>query len=81
MNLFRRIFNRYAPPADEPAESLSKADRVVDILNRDWFFQAGGLGAVPRGTITAIAREAGCSQGYVSRLAKANGYRVGKSDG
>lgn len=80
MNLFRRLFNHYAPPADEPyvpAEDLSKADKVIDLFHRDFFFED----VVPRGTITAIAREAGCSQGYVSRLAKAHGYRVGKSDG
>lgn len=79
MNLFRRIFNRYAPPADEPyvpEEDLSKADKVIDLFHRDYFHED----VVPRGTIAAIAREAGCSQGYVSRLAKAHGYRVGKSE-
>ena len=77
MNIFRRLFRRYAPAADEPfaTEDLSKADRVVDLFHRDHFHDD----VLPRGTITDIAREAGCSQGYVSRLAKAHGYRVGKA--
>ena len=80
MNVFRRLVRRYAPPADEPfvaAEDLSKADKVVDLFHRDHFFDD----VLPRGSITDIAREAGCSQGYVSRLAKAHGYTVGKANG
>ena len=80
MNILRRLFRRYAPPADEPFvadEDLSKADRVNDLFYRD-FYQVDVL---PRGTISDIAREAGCSQGYVSRLAKAHGYSVGKANG
>mgnify|MGYP002413063053 CR=1 FL=1 len=81
MRLFRRLFNIFSPSlriegGDIPDEDLSKADKVIDLFHRDYFHED----VVPRGTITAIAREAGCSQGYVSRLAKANGYRVGKSE-
>lgn len=80
MNIFRRLFRRYAPPADEPSiadEDLSKADRVVDLFHRGYFHED----VLPRGTITDIAREAGCSQGYVSRLARRHGYTVGKANG
>jgi len=79
VNIFQRLFRRYAPAADEPfaTEELSKADKVVDLFHRNHFFDD----VLPRGTITDIAREAGCSQGYVSRLAKAHGYTVGKANG
>ena len=77
MNIFRRLSRRYAPAADEPfaTEELSKADKVVDLFHRDHFFDD----VLPRGSITDIAREAGCSQGYVSRLARRHGYTVGKA--
>ena len=82
MSLFRRLFNLFSPSLrieedDLPEEDLSKADRVVDLFHRDYFFDD----VLPRGTITDIAREAGCSQGYVSRLARRHGYTVGKANG
>ncbi len=82
MNIFRRLFNFFSPSlrieeTDLPAWASSKADRVVGLLYRDYLHEE----MVPRGTISAIAREAGCSQGYVSRLAKAHGYKVGKANG
>jgi AraC-like DNA-binding protein len=92
VNIFRRLFNRFAPPSlaipEEHDEYLR--DAVVRIFRRDWSPKktldpfaneqvAISFPVLPRGSITAIAREAGCSQGYVSRLAKEAGYRVGKA--
>jgi hypothetical protein len=91
MSIFTRLFRRTPPPAELPNADRYLRVTVLGVLNNRFppVYTYGDVGAaqwraetmppLPRGAITDIARLVGCSQGYVSRIAKQQGYRVGKA--
>ncbi len=50
----------------KPAASTALKGRIIDILQRDY-----GTLPLPRGAFSSIAREAGCSIPYVTRVVRA----------
>lgn len=66
-HLFRRLFSH-------PHERRALADQVREKLRHSYPHPEAR--ALPRGTISRIAREVGCSQGHASKIAKKLGYHT-----